>query len=107
MFQTVGGIILDETVLDESIRQVVFSKIPRAVLADRISKLSDFLKGKQIHLFSGVVDQFGWSTQALPSATPCVSTAPILSRIPTRKVSIALTPRNTWSFSTHSQRRAF
>ena len=67
MFQTVGDIILDETVADESVREMVFSKVPQEALAEQIKGIDDFTKGKQSHVFLGVVSQFSYLRKFFPA----------------------------------------
>ena len=67
MFQTVGEVILDGTVADEKVRQVVFNKVEREELARQISQLNDWIKGKQSHQFHHFVSQFNYLRRFSPT----------------------------------------
>ena len=67
MFQTVASIILDQKVTDESVREVVFSKVPEQVLAEQIKGIETFLSGKQSHVFKNVVSQFSYLRKFSPT----------------------------------------
>ena len=67
MFQTVGEVILDSTIADEKVRQVVFSKVEKEELAQQISELNDWIKGKQSHQFHHFVSQFNYLRKFSPT----------------------------------------
>ena len=67
MFQTVGEVILDGTVADEKVRQVVFNKVEREELAKQISELNDWIRGKQSHQFHHFVSQFNYLRKFSPT----------------------------------------
>jgi len=67
MFQTVGEVILDGTIADEKVRQVVFSKVEKEELAKQISELNDWIRGKQSHQFHHFVSQFNYLRKFSPT----------------------------------------
>lgn len=67
MFQTVAGVILDESVEDENVREIVFGQVPKEVLIKQISQLNDFLEGKHSHQFHHFVGQFNYLRKFSPA----------------------------------------
>ena len=67
MFQTVAGVILDKTVDDKNVRQVVFSQVPSDILAQQISQLDDWVTGKRGHQFSAFIGQFNYLRKFSPA----------------------------------------
>ena len=63
MFSTVGEVLLNQAISDDSIRKTLFSKFPQEELAERIEQSKEWTTGKSSHIFYGVMQRFGYMRQ--------------------------------------------
>lgn len=67
MFLTLGGVVLDEAVSDETVRSTIFSKVQKEDLAVQMAQLEAWEKEKPNHVFTCVVSQFSYLRKFSPA----------------------------------------
>ncbi|MBI1882540.1 MAG: DUF4158 domain-containing protein, partial [Chloroflexi bacterium] len=65
--RNLGQIILDESVRDETLRQVLFSQVDREKLASQLAHIETWLTGKYSHVFNLVVQRYAYLRQFAPT----------------------------------------
>jgi hypothetical protein len=65
--QTLGQVILDETVADTDLRQVLFSQVNKDDLTAQIEAVDTWLNGKYGHVFNLVTQRFSYVRQFAPA----------------------------------------
>lgn len=65
--RNLGQIILDESVRDETLRQVLFSQVDREKLASQMAHIETWLTGKYSHVFNLVVQRYTYLRQFAPT----------------------------------------
>lgn len=66
-FHKLGYIVLDETVPDVELRQVVFEEVDRERLSEQLAATDSWLNGKYSHVFNLVVQRFYYLRQFSPT----------------------------------------
>jgi hypothetical protein len=64
---TLGQMILDATIADESLRQTLFDKVDKGKLIDQVADVETWLTGKYSHVFNLVVERFPYIRQFVPT----------------------------------------
>jgi TnpA family transposase len=63
MFTTVGEVLLDDSISDACVREILFSKFPQEELAERLEQSKEWTTGKNSHVFHGVMGRFSYLRQ--------------------------------------------
>ena len=66
-FRTVGDILLDDSVDDESVRDRIFSEFSKEELTAQISSISDWVSGRKSDVFFGIVRKFSYLRRFSPA----------------------------------------
>jgi hypothetical protein len=66
-FQSLGTVILDESVVDSQLREVLFQQIGKEDLATQVKAVETWLNGKYSHVFHLVVQRFNYLRQFTPT----------------------------------------
>lgn len=64
---TMGQVILDQAIADESLRQTLFDKVDREKLTVQMADVETWLTGKYSHVFNLVVERFSYIRQFAPT----------------------------------------
>jgi hypothetical protein len=64
---SIGEVLLDETVADAMLRDVLFRKVDRDALASQMEAIETWLDGKYSHVFNLVVQRFTYFRQFAPA----------------------------------------
>lgn len=64
---TLGQIILDESIQDETLRQVLFSKVDKEQLTSQMMEVKTWLTGKYSHVFNLVLQRYAYLRQFAPT----------------------------------------
>lgn len=64
---TLGQIILDESIHDETLRQVLFNQVDKEKLATQMADVETWLTGKYSHVFNLVVQRYSYLRQFAPT----------------------------------------
>ena len=67
LFNIIAGIILDNTIEDAKLREIIFNQVNRKVLEQHLLNSQEWLTGKFSHLFHLVVDRFSYLRQFSPA----------------------------------------
>ena len=67
ILQTIGEIILNDSIGDNELRDRLFEAIPKEQLAMRMESLSEWVSGNKSALFYGVVGKFGYLRRFSPA----------------------------------------
>lgn len=65
--RTIGEVLLDESVDDMALRDVLFSKVDKEALASQMETIEDWLDGKYSHVFNLVIQRFSYFRQFAPA----------------------------------------
>ncbi|MEL6822979.1 MAG: Tn3 family transposase, partial [Calditrichota bacterium] len=66
-YRELGSILLDKTVPDTLIRQMIFEKVQRETLQTEIEEVDAYLTGKHAHPFKLVVSRYSYLRQFIPA----------------------------------------
>ena len=66
-FRSLGRVVLDESVNDSDLRQVLFSHVNKEVLATQVANVDVWLDGKYSHVFRLVMQRFTYLRQFAPA----------------------------------------
>jgi hypothetical protein len=66
MFRRLAAVVLDDAIAAESVREAVFRQIPRDELAGQFEESSEWLDGRQSHMFPGVIRRFEYVRRFFP-----------------------------------------
>lgn len=66
-FSTITELILDDSISDETLRQIMFSEIGRELILSQKEAVSEWLTGKHSHTFNLVKNRFSYIRQFSPS----------------------------------------
>ncbi|MFQ5906413.1 MAG: Tn3 family transposase, partial [bacterium] len=67
LLRSIGEVLLDETVDDVVLREVLFSKIDKDALASQMEAIENWLDGKYSHVFNLVIQRFTYFRQFAPA----------------------------------------
>ncbi|MFQ5856019.1 MAG: Tn3 family transposase [Anaerolineae bacterium] len=67
LLRTISEVLLDETVDDAVLRDVLFSKVDREALTSQMEAIEGWLDGKYSHVFNLVVQRFSYFRQFAPA----------------------------------------
>lgn len=66
-FQTIGNIILDETINNDQLRQTVFQLVTREKLVTQVQAVDDWVQGQYSHVFNLVAKRYAYLRQFAPT----------------------------------------
>ena len=76
LLKTIGMVLLDDTIDDAHLREALFTKVSRKVLAAQIEEMEEWVTGKGSHLFYGLVQQHAYLRRFSPAFLDAVEFKP-------------------------------